>query len=113
MTNRLLLVALGATLACVALPLRNAVAPARAAAEPPVTWLDVGDRVQVRGTPVGCIARMQSRERVVDCRIGGERAGTYGTITSQRRVLVVRFLDEKTAKIVLVARHHGAARRCG
>jgi hypothetical protein len=68
----------------------------------PVT---VGDIVKVTGAPVGCAVRRQDGYAAIDCRRIGPLAGSYGTILTSRKVLVVRFESRKTAKIVFSARH--------
>jgi hypothetical protein len=91
-----------------------AVAPrddAGAAAQRTVA-LKVGDRVMVEGQPLGCRVARQGGHAIVDCRRGGALAGSYGTIISAHRALVVRYRDDATAKVVFTAEHGGAARRC-
>ena len=68
----------------------------------PVTF---GDVVKVSGAPVGCAVRRQDGYAAVDCRRVGPLAGSYGTILTSRKVLVVRFESRKTARIVFSARH--------
>jgi hypothetical protein len=68
----------------------------------PVT---LGDVVKVAGAPVGCLVRRQDGYRALDCRRVGPLAGSYGTILTSRKVLVVRFESQKTAKIVFSAHH--------
>ena len=107
--SRHLLTALAAAAATLA------VAPgggAGAADPPPPTVLKVGDRVTVEGRPLGCRVARQGGHAVVDCRRGGALAGTYGTIISAHRALLVRYRDDRTAKVVFTAEHGGAARRC-
>jgi hypothetical protein len=77
--------------------------------------VSLGDRVRVDGTPVGCrVTRLAEHgNRVfVDCRRAGPLKGTYGTYVGERDVVVVRFVDASTAKIVYQARHEGGAKRC-
>lgn len=75
-------------------------------------WLDVRDRIQVKGAPLGCLVTRVGRAKVVDCRIAGPLAGSYGTITGAKRVLVVRFKSDRVAKVVFEAKHQGASRTC-
>ena len=74
--------------------------------------LKVGDRVTVEGQPVGCRVAHQDGRVVVDCRRGGQLAGTYGTTISARKAEVVRYRSNSVAKVVFVATHGGGARRC-
>jgi hypothetical protein len=71
---------------------------------PPIT-VAIGDVVKVSGAPIGCVARREGGERALDCRRIGPLTGTYGTILTGHRVLVIRFLSAKTAKVVFTARH--------
>jgi hypothetical protein len=77
--------------------------------------LNLGDRVQVAGAPIGCrVTRLaQHGEQVfLDCRRAGRLAGTYGTYLSGRDVLVTRFRSSQVAKVVFRARHEGGSQRC-
>lgn len=82
------------------------------AADPQPVVLKVGDRVKVDGQPVGCRVAKQGGHTIMDCRRGGQLAGTYGTVLSARRALVVRYRSNSVAKVVFTATHGGAARRC-
>ena len=64
-----------------------------------------GDIVKVTGAPIGCIVRRQAGYPALDCRRIGPLAGSYGTILTSRKVLVVRFENQTTAKVVFSARH--------
>ena len=64
-----------------------------------------GDIVKVSGAPIGCVVRRQDGYAALDCRRIGPLAGSYGTILTSRKVLVVRFEDQRTAKVVFSARH--------
>jgi hypothetical protein len=68
--------------------------------------LQLGDIVTVSGAPVGCIARVRQRMRVLDCRRLGRHIGTYPAIISGRGVIVARYENERVAKVVFSARHH-------
>jgi hypothetical protein len=77
--------------------------------------LSVGDRFRVEGVPLGCrVTRLRAYGgRVfVDCRRGGLLAGTYGTLMSDREVMLVRFRDAHTAKVVFQAKHEGRSSKC-
>ncbi|HWI75035.1 MAG TPA: hypothetical protein VNT55_23940 [Baekduia sp.] len=92
-----------------------AVAPrddAANAADPQTITLKVGDRVTVEGQPLGCRVARQGGHAIVDCRRGGPLAGTYGTVLSAHRALVVRYHSNTVAKVVFTAEHGGGARRC-
>jgi hypothetical protein len=83
-----------------------------AGAGPRTIVLHAGDRVTIDGQPVGCRVGRQGGHAVMDCRRGGALAGTYGTVLSARRALVVRYRDDAVAKEVFVATHGGGARNC-
>jgi hypothetical protein len=91
-----------------------AVAPrdGASAADPRDVVLKVGDRVTIEGQPIGCRVARQGGHAIVDCRRGGQLAGTYGTVISARRAMVVRFRSNAVAKVVFTATHGGGARRC-
>jgi hypothetical protein len=78
---------------------------ARAADGGPAIAVGVGDIVKVAGAPIGCAVRLQDGVPALDCRRIGPLRGTYGTILTGRKVLVVRFLDAKAARIVFSADH--------
>jgi hypothetical protein len=65
-----------------------------------------GDIAKVSGAPIGCVVRRQNGYPALDCRRIGPLAGSYGTILTSRRVLVVRFENQRTAKVVFSARHN-------
>jgi hypothetical protein len=71
----------------------------------PAIAVGVGDIVKVAGAPIGCGVRLQNGVKALDCRRIGPLRGTYGTILTGRRVLVVRFLNKTTATIVFSASH--------
>jgi hypothetical protein len=93
-----------------ALAIRAAV-PARAQA-PQTLVLHVGDRVVVDGARLGCQVVRRGGRAVLDCRRGGDLRGTYGTMLTERRALVVRFRSPAEAKVVFTARHGASARAC-
>jgi hypothetical protein len=79
-----------------------------------VVTLRMGDIVKVSGAPVGCVARQIDGFRAIDCRRIGSLSGTFGTILTSSRALVVRFDSSRTAQVVFVARHHiRRTRTCG
>ena len=65
-----------------------------------------GDIVKVTGAPIGCIVRQKDGYPALDCRRIGPLAGSYGTILTTRKVLVVRFESQRVAKVVFSARHN-------
>jgi hypothetical protein len=79
---------------------------ARLGSSPQVLSLNVGDVVRVAGSgDVGCRVVWRNELATLDCRRAGALAGTYGTLLNKDELLVVRFVDPKTAKIVLNAYH--------
>jgi hypothetical protein len=82
------------------------------AAAPAPAVLKVGDRVAVEGQPMGCRVARQDGRVVMDCRRAGSLAGTYGTMLSARKAMVVRYRSNTEAKVVFTATHRGGARRC-
>jgi hypothetical protein len=77
--------------------------------------LDLGDRVRVDGTGIGCrVTRLSHYEgrTFLDCRRSGALAGTYATLLGEREVAVLRFVNTRTAKVVFRARHKGTHLRC-
>jgi hypothetical protein len=82
-------------------------------AAPAPAVLKIGDRVAVDGEPLGCRVARQDGRVVMDCRRGGSLAGTYGTMLSARKAMVVRYRSNTEAKVVFTATHRGGARRCG
>jgi hypothetical protein len=80
---------------------------------PPAIPVGVGEIVKVAGTPIACAVRRDAKQRAFDCRRLGPLAGTYGTLLTRTRVLVVRFHDDTTGTVVFSARHGSArARTC-
>jgi hypothetical protein len=78
--------------------------------------LTLGDRIRLDRADVGCrVTRLAGHGRQVylDCRRAGDLRGTYGAYVGNERVLVVRFLDSRTARVVFSARHEGRTKSCG
>ena len=75
-------------------------------------FLEVGDAVQVSGAPVGCKVVARNGGKVLDCRISGRLAGSYGTLMTGRRLRVVRFRSARVGKIVFDATQHGGFKVC-
>jgi hypothetical protein len=78
----------------------------------PEVVLHVGDVMTVDGAPIGCKIATRDGRPVIDCRRAGPLKGTYGTLFDEKRVRVVRFRSNDTAKVVYKARHGGKGRRC-
>ena len=79
------------------------------------TILSLGDRIRLDQVPVGCrVARLagHGKQLFLDCRRTGSLKGTYGAYFGAAKVLVVRHLDARTAKVVFQARHEKKAERC-
>ena len=76
-------------------------ARATSAAAPIV--VNVGDLVQVAGTQVSCGVLRRSGANVIQCLAPPPLRGTYGALMGDRRVLVVRFRNDTTAKVVFTA----------
>jgi hypothetical protein len=74
-----------------------------------VVTIRLGDIVKVSGARVGCVARVEAGSRAVDCRRIGALRGTYGTILTGTKALVVKFTSSDTGRVVFVA-HHGSRR---
>jgi hypothetical protein len=73
-----------------------------------------GDIVTVSGARIGCVVRRQDGYAALDCRRIGPLAGSYGTILTSQKALVVRFDDQRTAKVVFAAQHRKLrVHRCG
>jgi hypothetical protein len=106
-TRRRLLLALVALLALLAPPAAALAVQQRG--ESQVVTLSLGDIARVAGARVGCVARLEGGSRVLDCRRIGMLRGTYGTILSGSKAMVVRFSADDTAHVVFVA-HHGSTR---
>jgi hypothetical protein len=109
---RRILATAAAVLAGAAATLAVAPREGAGAASPEPVVLKVGDRVAVEGQPMGCRVARQDGRTVMDCRRAGALAGTYGTMLSARKAMVVRYRSNTVAKVVYTATHGGGARRC-
>jgi len=89
----------------------DAVAGAKSAGGAPIV-LHIGDTIQLAASPVGCKAGVRSGVKTLDCRVAGPLAGSYGTLMSGGRVLVIRFRTARTAKVVFEATQRGYAKTC-
>jgi hypothetical protein len=65
--------------------------------------VNVGDLVQVGGTHVSCGVIRRSGATVIQCLAPPPLRGTYGTLMGDKRVVVVRFRNDTTAKVVFTA----------
>ncbi len=65
--------------------------------------VNVGDLVQVAGTHVSCGVLRRSGANVIQCVAPPPLRGTYGTVVGDRKVLVIRFRNDTTAKVVFTA----------
>ena len=65
--------------------------------------VNLGDLVQVAGTRVSCGVIRRSGATVLQCLAPPPLRGTYGTLMGDKRVLVVRFRNDTTAKVVFTA----------
>jgi hypothetical protein len=72
-----------------------------------------GDTIQLAGSGLGCAATRRGGRPALECRVTNDRARTYGTFLTQRRVTVGRFVSADTAQTVFTARHRGGWRTCG
>jgi hypothetical protein len=68
--------------------------------------LQVGDVVRVKSTNVECAIARRDSVPVVECLERGRRSGSYGTLTGDRSVLVVRFATSTVARTVFRAQQH-------
>ena len=66
----------------------------------------MGDTVRIAGTATGCAVARRDGSTVIECMTAKRRAGSYGTITSDVRIVVVRFRSLHVAQTVFKARQH-------
>ncbi len=85
---------------------------ATAAPQNDPVFLDVGDRFQVSGAPLGCKVVSAGGSKLIDCRIAGPLARSYGTRMTPKRLEVVRFRDAHTANVVFVATQRRGFKLC-
>jgi hypothetical protein len=77
--------------------------PARATSTSSPIVVDVGDLVQIAGTHVSCGVVQRAGAKVIQCLAPQPLARTYGTLMGDKKVLVVRFRNNTTAKVVFTA----------
>lgn len=85
-------------------------APAASTSSPIV--VNTGDLIQVAQTHITCGVLRRSGANVIQCVAPPPLRGTYGAVMSDRRVLVVRFRNNTTAKIVFTATQRKSASAC-
>ena len=74
--------------------------------------VDVGDLIQVAQTHISCGVLRRSGANVIQCLAPPPLRGTYGTLMGDRRVLVIRFRNNTTAKIVFTATQKRGSSTC-
>jgi hypothetical protein len=74
--------------------------------------LHVGDTVRLAGTTTRCAVARRSGAVTIECLPVSPAAGTYATVASDERVLVVRFRSPHLAQTVFHARQHRTAVTC-
>src|SRR5439155_11587515 len=74
--------------------------------------VNLGDLVQVAGTHVSCGVLRRSGANVIQCVAPPPLRGTYGAWMSDRRVLVLHFRNNTTAKVVFTAIHRKSSSAC-
>jgi hypothetical protein len=89
--------------------------PAGHRAGPQEILVDVGDVIRVRGGAVGCRVTRRAEfpgQTILDCRRAGAGAGTFGAFLGDRKLLVARFGEGRTAKVVFSGTHEGELTIC-
>jgi hypothetical protein len=105
--KRVLLVSAAVALTALLFPQWN-VGGTAFASEPsgrPGVTVAVGDRVHVAGARLGCVVTRVRGEPAIECMRAGRLGGTYGTLISQTRVVVVRFQRGSVGNVVFSAKH--------
>jgi hypothetical protein len=77
--------------------------------------VQLGDRIRVVDAPIACrVVRVRElgRRVALDCRRSGPLRGTVGTLLTGHEAALVRFADARVARVVSIAEHDGALRRC-
>jgi len=74
--------------------------------------VNAGDLIQVAGTHISCGVLRRSNANVIQCVAPPPLRGTYGAVMSDSRVLVVRFRNNATAKVVFTAIQRKTASAC-
>jgi hypothetical protein len=89
--------------------------PAGHRAGPEVILVDVGDVIRVRDGAVGCRVTRRAEfpgQTILDCRRAGAGPGTFGAFLGDRKLLVARFGQGHTARVVFSGTHSGDATIC-
>ena len=86
--------------------------PALAATKSAPIVVTVGDLIQVAGTHVSCGVIRRGGANVIQCVAPPPLRGTYGALMGDKRVVVVHFRNNTTAKIVFTAMQRHAATAC-
>ena len=87
--------------------------PALAATRQSPIVVNVGDVLQVAGTHVSCGVIKRGGANVIQCLAPPPLRGTYGALMGDKRVLVVHFRNNTTAKVVFTALQRRTATACG
>lgn len=85
-------------------------APAASTSSPIV--VNVGDLIQVAQTHISCGVLRRSGANVIQCVAPPPLRGTYGALMSDRKVLVLHFRSNTTAKVVFTAIQRKSASAC-
>jgi hypothetical protein len=85
-------------------------APAASTSSPIV--VNVGDLIQVAQTHISCGVLRRSGANVIQCVAPPPLRGTYGALMSDRKVLVLHFRNNTTAKVVFTATQKKTASAC-
>jgi hypothetical protein len=74
--------------------------------------VNTGDLIQVAQTHISCGVLRRGGANVIQCVAPPPLRGTYGAVMGDRRVLVVHFRNNATAKIVFTATQRKTATAC-
>ena len=86
--------------------------PAGATSRSTPIVIDVGQLVQVAGTHVSCGVVQRSFGKAIQCLPPSPLARAYGTMMGDKKVLVVRFRNDTTAKVIFTAVQKKAFKTC-
>jgi hypothetical protein len=89
--------------------------PAGHRAGPEEILVDLGDVVRVRDGAVGCRVTRRAEfpgQTILDCRRAGAGPGTFGAFLGDRKLLVARFGEGRTATVVFSGTHKGELAIC-
>ena len=85
-------------------------APAGSSSSPIV--VNVGDLIQLAHTHISCGVLHRGGANVIQCVAPPPLRGTYGALMSDRRVLVLHFRNNTTAKVVFTAIQRKSSSAC-